>query len=150
MQNSPGLPLVALLVGFTLAATTVVSVMAGIGGFPALSELQIGATAWALALGIYGVQGIISIVVEGRQIVPGSVPPRISKPLSLGIGGLSIVLLVVAAMTGSAIVLGQSTAMIGSAAGAGCLVLALLLLFYKERFIGHEAHLEPRQDGIPW
>ena len=45
---------------------------------------------------------------------------------------------------------GQPTAVVGSTAGAGCLVLGLLLLFYKEAFIGHEAHLEPRNDGVPW
>jgi hypothetical protein len=73
-----------------------------------------------------------------------------NNPMSVAIAGVSMVLLVAAALTGWAIVSGQSTALIGSAAGAGCLLLGLLLLFYKEAFIGHEAHLEPRQDGVPW
>jgi hypothetical protein len=60
------------------------------------------------------------------------------------------VLFAVSALTGLAIVSGQSTAVIGSAAGAGCLLLGLLVLLYKEAFIGHEAHLESRHDGIPW
>ena len=55
-----------------------------------------------------------------------------------------------AGLTGLAIVSGQSTAVIGTTAGAGCLDLGLLLLFYKEAFIGHEAHLDLRQDGVPW
>jgi hypothetical protein len=150
MQNSPGLPLVALAVALVLAAITVASVIAGTGADPALTELQIGATAWALALGIYGVQGVVSIVAEGRRLVPGAVEPRMNNPMSVAIAGVSMVLLVAAALTGWAIVSGQSTALIGSAAGAGCLLLGLLLLFYKEAFIGHEAHLEPRQDGVPW
>ena len=55
-----------------------------------------------------------------------------------------------AGLTAFAIVSGRPTAIVGSAAGAGCLTLGLLLLVYKEALIGHEAHLEPRQDGIPW
>jgi len=71
-------------------------------------------------------------------------------PLSIAIAALSVLLFILAGLTGLAIVSGQPTAVIGSAAGAGCLDLGLLLLFYKEAFIGHEAHLEPRQDGVPW
>ena len=150
MQNSPGLPLVALVVGVILAAITALSVMAGIGFDPALTELQIGATGWALALGIYGAQGVVYVVAEGRTLAPGMLAPRMDAWMALAIAGLSVVLVAVSALTGLAIVSGQSTAVIGSAAGAGCLLLGLLLLFYKEAFIGHEAHLESRQDGIPW
>ena len=150
MQNSPGIPLAALVVAIALATITVLSVIAGVGGGIALNELQLGATAWALALGIYGLQGIVSIVVEGRQVFPGMIKPRLNNPLSVVIAALSLVLFVLAGLTGFAIVSGQSTALIGTAAGAGCLDLGLLLLFYKEAFIGHEAHLDLRQDGVPW
>jgi hypothetical protein len=150
MQNSPGIPLAALVVAIALATITMLSVIAGLGGGIALNELQLGATAWALALGIYGLQGIVSIVVEGRQVFPGMIKPRLNNPLSVVIAALSVVLFVLAGVTGLAIVSGQSTALIGTAAGAGCLDLGLLLLFYKEAFIGHEAHLDLRQDGVPW
>ena len=150
MQNSPGIPLAALVVAIALATITMLSVIAGVGGGIALNELQLGATAWALALGIYGLQGIVSIVIEGRQVLPGTIKPRLNNPLSAAIAALSLVLFVLAGVTGFAIVSGQSTALIGIAAGAGCLDLGLLLLFYKEAFIGHEAHLDLRQDGVPW
>ena len=150
MQNSPGIPLAALVVAIALATITMLSVIAGVGGGIALNELQLGATAWALALGIYGLQGIVSIVVEGRQVLPGTINPRLNNPLSAVIAALSVLLFVLAGLTGFAIVSGQSTALIGTAAGAGCLDLGLLLLFYKEAFIGQEAHLEARQDGVPW
>ncbi len=70
--------------------------------------------------------------------------------MSAAIAGLSVLLVMLAGLTGLAIISGQPTALVGSAAGAGCLVLGLLLLFYKEAFVGHEAHLEPRNDGVPW
>ena len=133
-----------------LAGATIVSVMAGVGGDPALNELQIGAAAWALTLAIFGVQGIVSIVLEGRQLLVGTIGPRLTNPLSAAVAALSVLLLILAVLTGLAIVSGQPTTVVGTAAGAGCLDLGLLLLLYKEAFVGHEAHLEPRQDGIPW
>ena len=150
MQNSPGIPLAAFVVAIILAGATIVSVMAGVGGDPALNELQIGAAAWALTLAIFGVQGIVSIVLEGRQLFVGTIAPRLTSPLSAAIAALSVLLLILAGLTGLAIVSGQPTTVVGTAAGAGCLDLGLLLLLYKEAFVGHEAHLEPRQDGIPW
>ena len=57
MQNSPGIPLAALVVAIALAIITMLSVIAGVGGGIALNELQLGATAWALALsGLAAVQ----------------------------------------------------------------------------------------------
>ena len=150
MQNSPGIPLASLVVAIALVVVAAVSGMAGVGRDPALTELQIGATAWALALGIFGVQGLVSIIVEGRQVVPGIIKPRLTNSLSAVIAAASILLFMLAGLTGLAIVSGQSTAVIGTAAGAGCLDLGLLLVFYKEAFIGHEAHLDVRQDGVPW
>ena len=150
MQNSPGIPLASLVAAIALVIVTAVSGMAGVGRDPALTELQIGATVWALALGIFGVQGLVSIIVEGRQVVPGINKPRLNNSLSAVIAAASILLFMLAGLTGLAIVSGQSTAVIGTVAGAGCVDLGLLLLFYKEAFIGHEAHLDVRHDGVPW
>jgi hypothetical protein len=150
MQNSPGIAIAALVAALALGLITVLSVMAGIGGDRALSELQTGASAWALALALFGVQGIVSLVVEGRQLVLGAIEPHMGVRSSLMIATLSIVVFLLAGATGLAIISGRPTAVIGSAAGTACLVLGLLLLFYKEAFVGHEAHLESRNDGIPW
>ena len=150
MQNSPGIPLAAFVVAIVLAGATIVSVMAGVGGDPALNELQIGAAAWAVTLAMFGAQGIVSIMLEGRQLFVGTIGPRLTNPLSAAIAACSILLLILAGLTGLAIASGQPTAVVGTAAGAGCLDLGLLLLLYKEAFVGHEAHLEPRQDGVPW
>jgi hypothetical protein len=150
MSNSPGVPFAAVVAAMLLAGATSVSVITGAGGDPALNELQIGAAAWALALGIFGVQGIVSIVAEGRQLFVGTIGPRLTTPLSAAIAACSMLLLFLAGLTGLVIVSGQPTAVVGSVAAAGCLDLGLILLLYKEAFVGHEAHLEPRQDGIPW
>ena len=70
---------------------------------------------------------------------PGRIKPRLSpvratrygvldNSLSVAIATLSVLLLVLAGLTGFAIVSGQTEAFIGTAAGAGCLDLGLLLL----------------------
>src|ERR1041384_2057046 len=138
MQNSPGIPLVALVVAAALAVITVLSVIAGVGGVVAWNELQIGATAWALALGLFGVQGFISIVVEGRQVAPGVIEPRMNNQIGAAVATLSVALFSLAGLTGLAIASNQSPTVIGIAAGSGCFTLGLLLLFYKEAFVGHE------------
>ena len=66
------------------------------------------------------------------------------------IAALSVLVVILAGLTAFAVVSGRPTAIVGSAAGAGCLTLGLLLLVYKEALIGHEAHLDPRHDGVPW
>src|SRR5579859_3510476 len=126
MSNSPGIPLAAVVVAILLAGATSVSVMAGVGGDPALNELQIGAAAWALTLGMFGVQGFVSIVVEGRQLFVGTLGPRLTNPLSLAIAATSILLLLLAGLTGLVIVSGQPTTVVGSLAAAGCLDLGLI------------------------
>jgi hypothetical protein len=141
---------VALVGALVLGAVTLASVTAGVGGHPALTELQIGATAWALALAIFGVTGIVSVLVEGRQLIPGTIQPLRSSTWSAAVAGGSILLFALAGVTALAIVTGQPTAVIGSAAGIACLDLSLLLISYKEAFVGREAHLDSRHDGIPW
>jgi hypothetical protein len=100
MQNSPGILLAALVVAIGLATATILSLLAGVGGDPPLNELQIGAAAWALTLGMFGVQGIVSIVVEGRQVFLGTIEPRLNTPLSAATAALSVLLLVLAGLTG--------------------------------------------------
>jgi hypothetical protein len=150
MQNAPALPIGAILGSMLLAVAAVVSVVSHAGGQAALSESQIGLVAWALTLAIFGLQGVVSILLEGRELRPGRFAPRLTSPLSLVIGILSGLLFAVAAFLGFAIASGLSTAVVGSAAGAGCLVLALLMLLFKEAFVGHESHIDLRDDGVPW
>jgi len=143
MSNSLRIPLVALGGALVL----VIAALAGGSASPALSELQIGLVAWAFTLGVFAVQGAVSIGLEGRRLQPGVRPPRLTRRRSAAMLALSGLLLGLAGLVGLAIISGQSTPIVGTIAGAGCFVLALLLLLSKEAFIGHEAHLESRTDS---
>ncbi len=150
MQNSPYIPLAAGVLSGLLTIITLLSLLAGPVAQPALTELQIGLVAWAMTVGLFAVQGAVSVLSEGRELRPGAVDPLLTTPRTLALAGLSILLIVWSSVVGLAIVTEQPTALVGTAAGAGCLILAVLLLLCKQAFVGHEAHLEVRDDGIPW
>lgn len=148
VTNSPLLPLVSLLVGIALAI--VVAISAGPRGFIPLSELELGGIAGALALVIFGVQGVLSVALEGTELRPGSSPPHLTNPLSAAMVIASLLLLIDALFLAVGIVSGWGTLQLGVAAGLGCLLVAALLLFYKEAFLGDEARFDDREDGVPW
>ncbi len=148
MRNSPGMPLAALGVAIVLAIV-VVAWRAG-NPAPALSELALGGVAIALTLAIYGVQGLISVLLEGETLTPGRMPPRLTGPLSVGIVVGSLLLLADAIALGWSLVNSLATVWIGVFAAIGCALLALVLVFYKEGFLGEEAGFDNRNDGIPW
>jgi hypothetical protein len=115
-----------------------------------LSELQLGAIGGALTLAIFGIQGLLSVGLEGRELRPGVTPPQLTTPLSAAIILVSLLLFADALLLGYGIVSGWGTTPLGIAAGAGCVFLAALLIFYKEAFLGDEARFDDREDGIPW
>ena len=147
MRNSPALPLASLVLAILLGIHASAAA-AGDGG--PLNELQLGEFALALALLVFGLQGIISILIEGQELVPGRVPARLTNPLSVAIVIFSLLLFALAVLLAYGIADGWRLQVIGTLAGVGCLVLALLLVLYKEAFIGDEANFDDRQDGIPW
>jgi hypothetical protein len=145
-SNSPRLPLAALGLA-VLGGGAVVLTWPGAG---TLSELQIGLVAWAFALAVFGLQGLLSVAVEGRELRPGSTPPRLTDPLSAAMAVLALLLCAAAVVLGVGISRNLPVQTIGTAAGLGCIALALLMLLYKEAFLGDEAAIEPREDGLPW
>ena len=147
MRNSPRLPSVCLLVaiplGIHLGATS------GANDGP-LNELELGEAALALTLLIFGIQGLISVIVEGQELQPGRVPERLTDTLSISIAIFSVALFVIAIFLAYGISDSWSVRTIGILAGAGSIILSLLLVFYKEAFVGDETNFDQRQDGVPW
>lgn len=152
MDNSAKLPVVSIVLAIGLALTAVASflIRGDEGDVFVLSEVEIGLAAVGFTLIIFGFQGLISVLLEGRKLHPGIVRPRLTGPLSQAIIFFSLLLLSVAIVLGWGIVSDWSPIAIGTAAGAGCIVLALLLVFYKEAFVGDEACFDDREDGVPW
>jgi hypothetical protein len=147
MRNSPRLPLCSLVLAVLLAAAAVLFAK---GDLEPLSELQLGALAGAMTFAIFGVQGLISVNLEGQELRPGMIPPHLTDQLSRAILLVSLLLLIDSVVLGAGIVNGWSTTLIGVPASLGCILLAALLVFYKEAFLGSEACFDEREDGTPW
>jgi peptidoglycan/LPS O-acetylase OafA/YrhL len=145
MRNSPRLPGVALVVALILAGTVWVT-----HGNGPLTELELGGVAWAIGLAIFGLQGLLSVLVEGEELEPGRVRPRLTDVLSVGIAVFSVALFAAAIVLAYGLTADWSTGALGVVAGAGCLAVAFLLVFYKEGFVGDEACFDEREDGVPW
>ena len=148
MTNSPRLPIISLLLAGFMAIAAAVTIDPG-EPLP-LSELQLGAVGGAVTLAVFGIQGLISVLLEGRELRPGMAPPHLTNPLSAAIVIISLLLFGDALLLGYGIVTGWGTAALGVAAGAGCVFLAALLVGYKEAFLGDEARFDDREDGVPW
>ncbi|HET8522777.1 MAG TPA: hypothetical protein VFL82_06060 [Thermomicrobiales bacterium] len=147
MRNGPVLPVIAIATAIGLAI--IVLLTHGIGGSP-LTSLELGGVAWAVGLFVFGVQGLISLASEGEELHPGRSRPRLTDLLSGAIVLFSLGLFALAILLAVGISRDWQTRTIGIFAGIGCLVLATLLMFYKEAFVGDDAQVEPRDDGIPW
>ncbi len=151
MRNSPVLPYVSIVVAAILGVVTLVSYFSrSRGDVFSLSELEIGLVAVAFTLLIFATEGLISVLLEGRELHLGRVRPRLTNPLSLAIVAFSLLLFAVAIGLSIGLINGWDPEVIGLLAGVGCIDLALLLVFYKEAFVGDEAHFDHRDDGVPW
>lgn len=151
MDNSPRLPIVAIVLALGLGLLAAVSYLRReIGEVAFLTEVEIGMVAIGFTSVIFGIQGLISVLLEGRELQPGIVRPRLTDQLSLAIVVGSGLLLVVAVALAYGIVSGWGAIALGVLAGTGSLILSGLLVFYKEAFIGDEARFDQREDGVPW
>ena len=148
MTNSPRLPIASLILAGILTIAAALTIDPG-EPLP-LSELQLGAVGGAVTLAVFGIQGLISVLLEGRELRPGIAAPHLTDPLSAAIVIVSLLLFGDALLLGYGIVNGWGTAALGIAAGAGCVFLATLLVCYKEAFLGDEARFDDREDGVPW
>jgi peptidoglycan/LPS O-acetylase OafA/YrhL len=145
MRNSPRLPAVALVAAVALAG--IVWLTHGNGP---LTELELGGIAWSIGLAIFGLQGLLSVLVEGQELHPGRVRPRLTGPLSVGIVVLALALVGTAVALAWGLTGNWGPEALGWVAGAGCLILAVMLVLYKEGFVGDEASFDEREDGVPW
>lgn len=115
-----------------------------------LTELEIAFVAFGLTLLIFAVQGFVSVALEGRELHVGRIAPHLTSRISISLMVGSGLLFVLSIVLGTGIALGWSVKLLGSLAGIGAVILALMLAPYKEGFVGSEAHFDDRNDGVPW
>jgi hypothetical protein len=148
MRNSWILPAVAVVAAVILAIFLLATTPEG--GRTPLSELELGIVAAVIALIVFGVQGLLSIALEGEELRPGRHGGRLTDPASIAIVVFSLALAAIAVALAWGIADDWSPRRLGILAGGGALILALLLVLYKEAFVGDEVCFDDREDGVPW
>lgn len=147
MRNTAGLPIVAFVLAIALLLLVGNNHAVNPGHF---NVVELGAIAAATALIIYGVMGLISVLVEGRELTPGSSPPHLTSSLSIAVAVISLLLLATGVALAYGLASNWGTTAIGLLAGLGCFLMAAMLVAYKEGFLGEEARFDRRDDGVPW
>jgi len=148
VRNTPKFPVLSLYLAVGITILLLFTTRKG-GRFP-LTEIELGLVAAAVTLAVYGLQGLISIAVEGVELIPGRRGPMLTGPLSVSIVLFSLALFAVAVALSWGIADDWAERTIGILAGVGSLLLALILMLYKEAFLGDEARFDDRNDGVPW
>ena len=147
MRNTVGLPIVAIVLAIAFLLLVANNHAVNPGHF---NVVEIGAIAAAAGLAIYGVMGLISVLVEGRELKPGSSPPHLTGSLSVSVVVISLLLLVTGVTLAYGLASDWGATAIGLLAALGCFLLAAMLVAYKEGFLGEEARFDRRDDGVPW
>ncbi|GBC76415.1 hypothetical protein HRbin07_00616 [bacterium HR07] len=116
-----------------------------------LESYQIALIVWGFVLALYGVQGLLSVWLEGQQLRPGE-KHQAREPVGAVIA--------IALLTGVVLFFAvqfvrslqhqpdpQRLALDGALLFFG---LAAMLVLYRKYFIGDEVVTQDRDDGVPW
>ncbi len=116
-----------------------------------LESYQVALIVWGFVLALYGVQGLLSVWLEGQELRPGE---KNSAPEPMG------AVIVMALLAGAVLLCAvqfvrslqyqpdpQRLALYGALLFWG---LAAMLVLYRRYFIGDEVVVGDRDDGVPW
>ena len=154
MENARGLPIAAYRGRRSSLAIAIAPLLPGSRDRRHLppQRVEIGLVAAAVGLLIFGVQGLVSVLVEGQRLRPGRVPSAPDRPAQRS----AIVVFSLVLFAGAIAPRLRHLRRLGPGGHRLCWPapaawsLALLLIFYKEAFVGDEASFDDREDGVPW
>jgi hypothetical protein len=140
----------ALQLDFLAASTGAAPTSGGI--IPAhLEAYEVWQIAWVFALALFGVQGLISVFLEGQELRPGMKEALSESNVAL----LLMALLLLAELficfkfindlAGAA-----SVQTLAWETSAGFFLLAAMVIVYRRWFLPHEVLVQERRDHVPW
>lgn len=116
-----------------------------------LDAYEVALIIWSFLFGLLGLQGLVSLWLEGEVDEPGERP---APPL--GRGPLMVAVLLTAAEVGLSVHLvrqlfgGDSPGAAGRTMALLALGLALLLMLYRRYAVDDVVIAQDRDDGVPW
>ncbi|MBI3659628.1 hypothetical protein HY230_04055 [Candidatus Acetothermia bacterium] len=116
-----------------------------------LEAYELGLVAWIIVLGIFAIQGFISVRLEGRELIPGHFVPARESTISVVFTALLTVLeLVWAVQFIASLYEGARPAVVATYGALLAFTLAAILLVYRQSFVSAETIVQEREDHIPW
>lgn len=116
-----------------------------------LESYQIALIVWGFVLALYGVQGLLSVWLEGQQLQPGergsAREPWWAVAAIAVLAGAEIALAVQFIQNLQRQSDPQQLALDGALLFVG---LATMLVLYRKYFIADEVIIQDRDDGVPW
>lgn len=116
-----------------------------------MEAYEVALVIWSFVLGLLGLQGLISIYLEGDVKAVGThAPPPLTWPVMLLVLAL-LALNFWSAWTFVQLLFGEgSPEALGRLASLMVFILAALLVIYRRYCIEDKVVGKPRNDGVPW
>jgi len=116
-----------------------------------LESYQIALIVWGFVLALYGVQGVLSVWLEGQQLQPGekkAAPEPLPAVAAITVlAGAEIALAVQFVQNLRHGPNPHALALDGALLFLG---LAAMLVLYRKYFLSDEVITQDRDDGVPW
>jgi len=116
-----------------------------------LKAYEIGLVAWSFLLALFGLQGLITVFLEGEELEPRAGEEREGSrwavALLVGLLALEVTLAVLFARGLYSGARAETLALYG---GGIFLALAAMLVVYRRAFVEDEVIAQEREDGFPW
>lgn len=117
-----------------------------------LKAYQIGLVAWTFLLALFGVQGLITVFLEGEAVQPheGEEREEGSRGAVLLLAMLLAVELAFSVLFARGLYGGAPPEILALYGGGIFLALAAMLICYRRFFVKDEVIAQEREDDFPW
>lgn len=116
-----------------------------------LESYEIGLVAWIFLLALFGIQGLISVWLEGKELKLGREKRPSESPIAvIAIGILTVAELVLAVSFIQSLQANGSPKALAIYAALIFFSLAAQLCLYRRYFIADEVIAQERDDELPW
>ncbi len=116
-----------------------------------LKAYQIGLVAWTFLLALFGIQGLITVYLEGQATEPHRGEAREGSPWAvLLLAMLLAVELAFSVLFARGLYGGAPSELLALYGGAIFFALAAMLIVYRRCFVRDEVIAEEREDDFPW
>ncbi len=121
-------------------------------GLPShLEAYELGLVAWVIVVGLFAIQGFLSIWIEGRELKVGESARASESAVALLLAAfLTVLTLVLAWQFMLSLYRGAPPSVIAVYAALSLFTLAAFILIYRRAFVPSETIVQAHDDHVPW